>query len=166
VSQARVGPDGILTFEGKRYRAVLGRGGVTANKREGDGATPAGSLPLRQVLYRADRVRRPRAGVQVVPLAPNDGWCDDPWSADYNRMVRLPHEARHEELWRRDAVYDVIGILGWNDDPVVPGRGSAIFLHVAPPNFAPTLGCIALLLPDLLSVLEAGLSGVQVDGVG
>lgn len=155
-------PDGVLTFGGMRLRAAMGRGGVRAQKHEGDGATPAGLMPLRRALYRADRVARPRAVVPVMPLAPHDGWCDDPTHADYNRPVRLPHDGRHEALWRSDAVYDVIGVLGWNDAPVMRGMGSAIFLHVARPDFAPTEGCIALAMPDLRSLLESELTAVLV----
>lgn len=154
--------DGVLTLADLRQRAALGRGGVRTHKQEGDGATPAGLLPLRRVLYRADRVARPRTAVPAMPLAPHDGWCDDPSHADYNRPVRLPHDGRHEALWRADAVYDVIGVLGWNDAPVVRGMGSAIFLHVAQLDFAPTEGCIALALPDLRLLLNAGLTAVQV----
>lgn len=160
--QATLGADGMLAFAGTRLRAALGRGGVRAQKQEGDGATPAGLLPLRRVLYRADRVARPRAAVPVMPLAPHDGWCDEPGHADYNRPVRLPHDGRHEALWRSDGVYDLIGILGWNDAPVVRGMGSAIFLHVARPDFAPTEGCVALALSDLRSVLADGLTAILV----
>lgn len=155
-------PDGTLLLGGLRHRAALGRGGIGARKQEGDGATPAGLLLLRRLLYRADRVARPRAAVPAMPLAPHDGWCDDPSHADYNRPVRLPHDGRHEALWRSDSVYDVIGILGWNDAPVQRGAGSAIFLHVARPDFAPTEGCIALTLPDLRALLEAGLTAISV----
>jgi L,D-peptidoglycan transpeptidase YkuD (ErfK/YbiS/YcfS/YnhG family) len=100
--------------------------------------------------------------VPKEPLAPEDGWCDDPTHADYNRQVRLPHPARHEELWRADALYDVIGVLGWNDAPVQRGRGSAIFLHLARPDFAPTEGCVALAQSDLLRLLAAGLRALDV----
>ena len=98
----------------------------------------------------------------LEPLAPTDGWCDDPREGDYNRMVALPFAARHEALWRPDEVYDVIGVLGWNDAPVRPGRGSAIFLHVARADYAPTEGCVALALPDLRSVLASGVSALRV----
>ena len=162
MSEAAIGPDGMVALAGLRLRAALGHGGIRRHKREGDGGTPAGLLPLRRVLYRADRVARPRAAVPAMPLAPHDGWCDDPSSADYNRAVRLPHPDRHEALWRADGVYDVIGVLGWNDDPAARGMGSAIFLHVARPDFAPTEGCIALALPDLLALLGAGLTSVLV----
>ncbi|MDE2007139.1 MAG: hypothetical protein KGI51_11270, partial [Rhodospirillales bacterium] len=115
-----------------------------------------------RVLYRADRLAAPACAVPIEPIAPDDGWCDDPAHADYNRMVRLPHPASTEELWRADAVYDLIGVLGWNDAPVARGRGSAIFLHVARPDYAPTAGCIALALADLRRVLAAGLTEIAV----
>jgi L,D-peptidoglycan transpeptidase YkuD (ErfK/YbiS/YcfS/YnhG family) len=152
----------LLILNGRTVRAIGGHGGVKEHKEEGDGATPLGLLPLRRVLYRADRGPPPRCACPVEPLGPTDGWCDDPIHPDYNRMVRLPHEGRHEELWRADAVYDVIGVLGWNDRPVKRGLGSAIFLHVARPDYAPTQGCIALALPDLRAVLGDGLTDIQV----
>ena len=155
--------DGWLTAPGLRMPAVIGVGGVRRDKREGDGATPAGLLPLRRVLYRADRLRRPAAAVPVTLLAPADGWCDDPADARYNTAVTLPYDARHEALWRGDSVYDVIGVLGWNDAPVVRGAGSAIFLHVSRPDRAPTQGCVALPLPELLEVLAAGVTELLIE---
>lgn len=144
--------------------AALGRGGVRADKQEGDGATPLGLLPLRRVLFRADREAPPRAAVPIEPIAPADGWCDDPGHRDYNRAVTLPHPARHEGLWRADALYDLIGVLGWNDAPVERGRGSAIFLHVARPDLSPTEGCIALPAPALRALLAAGVTAIDVIG--
>lgn len=158
---ARLTPDGRLQFRGQTFRAAFGRGGLRADKQEGDGATPTGTLPLRRILYRADRRPRPHAAVPIAPLAPTDGWCDDPTHADYNKPITLPHPAHHEELWRRDDLYDIIGVLGWNDTPVLPARGSAIFLHIARPDHAPTEGCIALALPDLQRLLAAGCTGIE-----
>ncbi len=125
-------------------------------------ATPTGLLPLLRVLYRADRVKPPRCAVPLEPIAPDDGWCDDSAHAAYNQQVSLPHPARHESLWRADAIYDIAGILGWNVSPIIPGAGSAIFLHVATPDLSPTAGCIALALPDLRAALETGLTTIRV----
>ena len=161
---AEVWPDGRFCVRGQVFRAVIGVGGLRRDKSEGDGATPIAHLPLRRVLYRADRVKKPQAIVAVEALAPADGWCDDAGHADYNCYVRLPHAARHEALWRDDGVYDVIGVLGWNDAPVVRGRGSAIFLHVVRPDMAPTEGCVALALADVQAVLAMGLRGIIVRG--
>ena len=157
----------VLRAGGVRMRVALGRGGAGAGKREGDGMTPLGMLPLRRILVRADRLSArelplPADGIGVGRIAPCDGWCDDPDHADYNRAVTLPHGGRHERLWRQDGVYDIIGVLGWNDSPVVRGRGSAIFLHVAGDGFGPTEGCLALARADLLALLGAGLSGIEV----
>lgn len=154
--------DGRLHFGAESSRAAVGRAGITHQKREGDGATPAGLLPLRQVFYRPDRIPRPKAAVRVEALSPQDGWSDDPADPAYNRFVTLPHAAHHEDLWRPDHLYDVIGVLGWNDAPPVPGRGSAIFLHLASPDGSPTEGCIAIALPDLLACLAAGLVAINV----
>jgi L,D-peptidoglycan transpeptidase YkuD (ErfK/YbiS/YcfS/YnhG family) len=154
--------DGRVVVAGEVFRAALGQGGVRAEKEEGDGATPLGELPLRRVLYRADRIAPPGCAAPLEPLAPDDGWCDDPVHRDYNRMVRLPHGARCEELWRSDGVYDLIAVLGWNDAPVVRRRGSAIFLHVARPDYAPTAGCVALALADLRRVLALGVTSLMV----
>jgi L,D-peptidoglycan transpeptidase YkuD (ErfK/YbiS/YcfS/YnhG family) len=160
--QLVVQADGTAIFGGRRLRAALGRAGVRVHKEEGDKATPAGVLPLRRLLYRADRLAVPRAAVPREPIAPDDGWCDESGHADYNRPVRLPHPARHEALWRPDPLYDLVGVLGWNDAPVLRGMGSAIFLHVATPDLAPTDGCVALLRADLLDILAAGLTAVVV----
>lgn len=159
---ARVTPDGLLRFRGETLRCALGRGGIRPDKQEGDGATPVGLLPLRRLLWRADRGPRPATALPAEPIAPGDGWCDDPAHADYNRAVRLPHPARHERLWRDDAVYDVVAVLGWNDAPVARGRGSAIFLHVARPDLGPTEGCVALPEAALRRLLAAGLAAVEV----
>lgn len=160
---ARVLPEGRLIFRGEIFRCALGKGGVRADKSEGDGATPRGLLPLRRLLYRADRVAAPETTLRREPIDAEDGWCDDPAHADYNQQIRLPHPARHERLWRDDALYDVVVPLGWNDAPVVRGRGSAIFLHLARPDYAPTEGCVALSLVDLRRVLSLGMETLTVE---
>lgn len=161
---ATVFPDGRLTLRGATWRCALGKGGVRGDKQEGDGATPTGLLPLRRVLYRADRLRAPACAVPVEPIARDDGWCDDSSHPAYNTRIRLPHDAHHEELWRQDHVYDIVGILGWNDAPVVRGRGSAIFLHLARPGYPPTEGCIALEEGDLRALLATGVTTFHVMG--
>jgi L,D-peptidoglycan transpeptidase YkuD (ErfK/YbiS/YcfS/YnhG family) len=160
--RAMVTADGTFALGTKIFRAALGYGGVRVDKREGDGATPAGLLPLRTVLFRQDRWPAPVCLVPVHAIAPHDGWCDDPTHLAYNRLVRLPISASAEPLWRDDAVYDIIGVLGWNDGPILPGRGSAIFLHVARPDYAPTEGCIALAPNDMLAVLASELTEIVV----
>jgi L,D-peptidoglycan transpeptidase YkuD (ErfK/YbiS/YcfS/YnhG family) len=158
------GVNGLLRMGRLVLRCAIGRGGARADKTEGDGATPIACLPLRRVLYRADRVAAPACAVAVEPIGPQDGWCDDPAHADYNRPVTLPHPARHERLWREDPLYDIVGALGWNDAPVVKHRGSAIFLHLARPDLAPTEGCIALPERELRELLAEGLTEIFVLG--
>jgi L,D-peptidoglycan transpeptidase YkuD (ErfK/YbiS/YcfS/YnhG family) len=162
--EALVGPGDVVTCAGRRFRCAVGKGGRRHDKQEGDGATPIGLLPLRRVLYRADRLAVPACAVPREALAPSDGWCDDPGHADYNRQIRLPHPGRHEELWRADGLYDIVGVLGWNDDPVARGRGSAIFLHVARADYGPTEGCVALARGDLIALLALGVTALRVAG--
>ena len=150
-----VEPAGFLTWKAHRVRCALGSGGVRADKREGDGATPVGAFPLRRVLFRADRLARPATALPVATIGADDGWCDDPNDPAYNRPVRLPFAASHERLWREDSLYDLVVIVGHNDDPPVPGLGSAIFLHVAKPDWGPTEGCVAVTRGDLLRLLAA-----------
>ena len=149
----------LLSWPGGNICAVCGRGGVRANKREGDGASPAGTFPLLYGYYRPDRLTMPQSGLRMTPLRPEDGWVDDPKDPNYNRPVTLPYPARHEEMWRADGLYDIVIVIGYNTGPVVPGAGSAIFLHVARPDMAPTEGCIAVersVLVRLLPMLEPG----------
>ena len=96
-------------------------------KREGDSATPVGTWRLRSVLYRADRLERPQTGLEIRPIEPDDGWCDDPEDAFYNRPVRLPYHASAEQLWRPDNAYDLVVPLGYNDSPPVPELGRRDF---------------------------------------
>ena len=145
--------DGRALWNGREIRAALGKGGISREKHEGDHATPVGVFLLREVLYRPDRLRAPKTSLPLRPLSPADGWCDAPEDPRYNRRVTLPYGASAEQLWRGDRLYDVLVPLGYNDDPVVPGRGSAIFLHVARPDFAGTEGCVALALEDLIALL-------------
>lgn len=140
--------------DGRRVSCAVGRSGLTSAKREGDGATPVGIWPLRRVLYRPDRLSAPQSALPVMPIAPDDGWCDDPGHPSYNRPVTRPFAAGHERLWRDDALYDVIVILGHNDRPPVAGAGSAIFLHLARPDFGPTEGCVAIRAADMAALLQ------------
>jgi L,D-peptidoglycan transpeptidase YkuD (ErfK/YbiS/YcfS/YnhG family) len=132
---------------------AIGRGGRRPKAREGDGITPLGRWPLREVLYRADRLLRPATGLPVRAIRPGDGWCDDPRDRNYNRPVKLPFPRSHEGRWRKDRLYDLVVVLGYNDRPRSLGRGSAIFMHLARPGYKPTAGCIALSRADMLKVL-------------
>ncbi|MBX3499883.1 MAG: L,D-transpeptidase family protein [Alphaproteobacteria bacterium] len=156
IAEPRRPTRGVLRHGSLLVPCALGRGGVRADKREGDGATPLGVFPLRRLWYRADRLDAPPTdALPVRPIQREDGWCDDPDSPQYNRPVSLPHPARHERLWREDALYDLVVELGYNDGPVVPGVGSAVFLHVARADYGPTEGCVAIGRGDLLRLVAA-----------
>lgn len=146
---------GLLRCGALQLPCVLGANGITHMKREGDSATPAGRLKLLSLIVRPDRGPRSVAAVPVRAMRRSDGWCDDPASGAYNRPLRLPSSAGHETMWRDDRLYDVVGVLDWNFRPRIRRRGSAIFLHVARPDYAPTAGCIALAPRDLRLLLAA-----------
>lgn len=137
------GPDRVIP-------CVTGPGGVREDKHEGDGATPSGCLRITGALYRPDRLRADQVPDWARPLAMDDLWSDDPADPFYNRQVRAPHDFSHEALWREDALYDLILLTDWNTAPVVPGRGSAIFIHTWRGPDQPTEGCIAMGREDLL----------------
>jgi len=156
-----VTPDGQFQIGETVFRAALGKGGVKpeGDKIEGDGATPLGEYTLRRVLYRTDRGTAPATTLPVRPMRPDDGWCDDPANAAYNRPVRLPYPASAEEMNRQDELYDIVVVLSHNDDPPIAGRGSAVFLHCAKQDYSPTLGCVALARADLEYVLARARPG-------
>ena len=145
-----------LQFKGRDIRCSLGENGVTLNKREGDGCTPIGSFKLRESFYRADRIPKPALPhwfPSTVTL-PTYGWCDDVNSDEYNKFVTLPFAGSHENLWLNDtSVYDLLAVIGYNDNPIVQGAGSAIFFHVTE-TFGGTAGCVAVSLGDLQWVLN------------
>lgn len=148
--------DGGFRLDGRITRCALGKGGViaAADKREGDGKSPLGTWGIRRVLFRPDKGGPPQTRLPTKALERDDGWCDAPGDPAYNRAVKLPHPASAEQMWREDDVYDLVCILAHNDDPPVPGLGSAIFLHLARPGYAPTEGCVALSREDMLELLS------------
>lgn len=158
MSSIRVTSDSTLEFNGKTYRCAVGKKGFAQAKREGDNCTPIGSFPLRECWYRADKIPAPETKLPLRIIQKDDGWCDASEHLDYNKHVKLPFAASHENLWREDDVYDVVVPLGYNDNPTVSGKGSAIFMHVAKlseegPGYEGTEGCVALSKDDLLEIL-------------
>lgn len=145
---------GRLIVGTRSVPCAIGEGGLTPRKTEGDGGTPIGRWPLREVFYRADRGPRPRTRLPARPILPTDGWCDAPQDRNYNRIVTLPYAASAERLWRDDHLYDLIAVLGYNDRPRIQRRGSAIFMHLARAGFPPTEGCLALKEHHLRSLLR------------
>lgn len=145
----RLTPQGLLAF-GRLIPCTLGRSGIraAAGKREGDAATPAALLHVTACLYRPDRVAAP--GPWAVPLRLGDLWCDAPDHPAYNRLVRAPLAASHEEMRRADPLYDIVLVTDWNAAPAQPGRGSAIFIHQWRRPGHPTAGCIAMSRENLI----------------
>ena len=135
---------------------ALGRGGIKANKREGDGGTPRGTFRLRRLWWRADRHARPLTSLPAQRIGPADGWCEDPTDRHYNRPIKVPAHAASDRLARKDHLYDFIVEIDHNTRPRIAGRGSAVFIHAARERFAPTAGCVALNL-DTLRLLLARL---------
>jgi len=135
---------------------ALGVAGIVAVKREGDGGSPRGTFRLREGVFRADRFRaRPATALPLRATGPGDGWCDDARDRRYNRPIRLPCPGiSAERMWREDGLYDLVIDLDYNRGPIRPGRGSAIFLHVARPGYRPTEGCVALKRADLVRLLR------------
>ena len=157
------GRDGAwLDWGAGRKRAAIGLSGIGVKGGEGDGITPRGSFPVREIFYRADRVARPVTALPLRAIEKDDGWCDAPDDPGYNRLVKLPHPTSAEQMWREDHLYDLLAVLGYNDDPVVRGKGSAIFLHLAMPDYAATQGCVALAYDDALAAIAQLQPGDQV----
>jgi L,D-peptidoglycan transpeptidase YkuD (ErfK/YbiS/YcfS/YnhG family) len=140
--------------DGTKIKASIGKNGLTDCKMEGDLKTPIGQFLCRELWFRPDRLALPE-GLHFTPRAitEQDGWCDDSAHAGYNRHIKLPHKAHHETLMREDGAYDLMIPLGYNDDAPQPGKGSAIFFHIAQADYAGTEGCIAINLADMLALL-------------
>lgn len=145
---------GWLSAGALRWQVALGRSGINANKFEGDGATPRGAFRPVRVWWRADRVRRPATLLPVRWISAADAWCEDPTDRRYNRPFRRAPGEAGDRLWREDRLYDLIVELDHNTCPRVAHRGSAVFIHIARPNFGPTAGCVALRFRDLRILLN------------
>ena len=144
---------GILQAGDRQMACAFGRGGVTGDKREGDGCTPIGDWPLRKLYYRGDRLEFPETHLSTVRIGDDHGWCDAPEHKLYNQEVALPFEASHEVLNRDDHLYDLMIPMGYNDTDIVPGAGSAIFFHLAHTDYRSTEGCVAIALADMEQLL-------------
>ncbi|MBX6327341.1 MAG: L,D-transpeptidase family protein [Pseudolabrys sp.] len=144
---------GWLCAGGLAVPVALGRAGVKANKREGDGATPRGIFRIVRLWWRADRHPRPATLLPVRRIACDDAWCEDPADRRYNRPIKIPPASGADRLLRSDRLYDFVLELDHNTRPRIAGRGSAIFIHAARAGLAPTAGCIALELKTLRRLL-------------
>ncbi len=153
---------GVLLAGPLAIPVVLGRSGIRANKHEGDGATPRGRFRLVRLWWRADRSPRPRSLLPVRPITPDLAWCEDTTDRRYNRPFRRSANEPGDRLWRDDRLYDFMIELDHNTRPRVAGRGSAVFVHVARPNRAPTAGCVALRADSLRRLLVRAGRGTRI----
>jgi L,D-peptidoglycan transpeptidase YkuD (ErfK/YbiS/YcfS/YnhG family) len=144
---------GWLTANGQTIPVALGRGGIKANKREGDGSTPKGTFRPLRLWWRADRHPRPSTFLPVRAIGPADAWCEDPGDRHYNQPVRLASKQSGDRLHRDDHLYDFIVEIDHNARPRIAGRGSAVFLHLARKDFSPTAGCVSMTRPAMLRLL-------------
>ena len=134
----------FLYFQKYKLRCSIGKRGISIKKKEGDKRTPKGEFKLRYILYRKDRVFDLQTTLKKIKIDKKMGWCDDPKSSYYNKIIKYPFKYRSEKLWRKDNIYDIIIIIDYNLNPVIKNKGSAIFLHIAKRNYQPTDGCIAV----------------------
>ena len=145
---------GRIQFDSFIGHASVGKRGVGHKKREGDHITPLGNYPLRKVLFRPDRVMLPNTKLPSQEIQPDDGWCNETDHLNYNMLVKLPFNGTHEIMWRNDHVYDILVIIGYNDNPIISGQGSAIFIHLAHFDFRPTEGCVGVSIETMKKILN------------
>tara|TARA_B100001093_G_scaffold415621_1_gene406097 strand:- start:1599 stop:2093 length:495 start_codon:yes stop_codon:yes gene_type:complete len=143
-----------LSFKDKRFQCSIGKSGFSENKKEGDGFTPVGTFYIENVYYRADKIKNLDTNINKIIINKFDGWCDDPIQKEYNQLIHFPYNFSAEKLYRNDYLYNIVCVLNYNTNPVKPGLGSAIFMHVAKDDFKPTEGCIALKQEDLIFLLS------------
>jgi L,D-peptidoglycan transpeptidase YkuD (ErfK/YbiS/YcfS/YnhG family) len=149
-----INKSGYLKYKKLKFKCALGKAGIGKKKREGDNVTPTGTFKVVKIYYRSDRVKKISSKLGLIEITKNVGWCDDPNSKNYNKLINLPSKYSHERLFKKDNIYDIIVILNYNMKPIIKNKGSAIFIHVAKKNYQPTQGCIALKKNDLLKLLS------------
>ena len=145
---------GYLNYKNFKYRCALGKNGIEKKVKEGDFVTPKGIYKLIKIYYRPDRIKKINTPLKKIKIKKNMGWCDDVSSKYYNKQIKINKKISHEKLYRKDNVYDIIVVLNYNLNPIIKGKGSAIFLHIAKKNFNKTQGCIALKKNELLNLVS------------
>ncbi|KPU81961.1 transpeptidase [SAR11 cluster bacterium PRT-SC02] len=144
----------FLIYNDYKLKCAIGKRGIKHKKREGDKSTPKGLFKLKYVLYRKDKIKKPKTALKTKILKRNMGWCDDIRSKHYNKLIKFPFRWRAEKLYRSDNTYNIVVVLDYNMKPIVKGKGSAVFIHLSKNNYSPTLGCISLNLKDLYLLLS------------
>ena len=145
---------GYLQYKNLKFRCALGKAGVKKKEKEGDNITPKGTFKITKMYYRPDKIKNIISLVKKIKIKNNMGWCDDPSSNLYNRQIKLPNKFRHEKLYRKDNLYDLILVLNYNINPIIKYKGSAIFIHVANNSYKKTKGCIALKKKHLIELVS------------
>ena len=143
-----------LTLDNYKAKCALGKRGIGYKRKEGDLITPKGTYKVKYILYRKDRVKKIQTKIKKIAIRKDMGWCDDPKSKDYNKLIKLPYAYSFEKLFRKENNYDIILILNYNMNPVIKNKGSAIFIHIAKKNYKKTDGCIALKKAHLLKIIK------------
>ena len=145
---------GYIVFKESKFRCSFGKNGIGIKKKEGDGITPKGIFKLTKVFYREDKVKNIKTRINKFKIKKNMGWCDDPKSKFYNKLIKLPSKLGHEKLYRKDNIYNIVIVLNYNMDPIIKNKGSAIFIHVAKKNYKETQGCISLKQEELIKLIQ------------
>ena len=143
-----------LTYDQYKVKCSVGKRGIGSKKKEGDLITPIGQYKIKYILYRKDRVKKIQSKLRKITIKKNMGWCNDPKSKKYNKLVNLPFNYSYEQLFKKENVYDIILVLNYNMNPVKKDKGSAIFIHVAKKYYKRTQGCVAVKKSDLLKILR------------
>ena len=144
----------VLKYKNFLYKCAIGMNGITNTKIEGDKCTPSGIYSIDKIYYRVDRLSLPRLNFRTIPINKNFGWCDDVSSSFYNKFIKFPISYSAEILYREDDIYNIICIISYNTNPIIKNKGSAIFLHIANPDYSGTAGCLALKQNDLIELLQ------------
>jgi len=143
----------LLLYKGYKFKCSIGKGGILSRKKEGDLATPRGIFKLGLLYYRKDRNKKINCSIKKKIIKKNTGWCDDNKSKYYNREITLPFKYNAEKLYRKNNSYDLLINIKYNFNPIIKGKGSAVFLHLCDTKYKPTQGCIAILKKDFLKIL-------------
>ncbi len=143
-----------LIYGNYKIRCAIGKKGVGKKKKEGDFITPLGSYRIKKVFFRKDRVKNLKTKIKKLEINEKMGWCDDPRSNNYNKLIEYPFKYSSEKLYRRDNIYDIIVVLNYNINPTIKNRGSAIFIHIAKKNYKKTEGCVAIKKRDMKNLLK------------
>ena len=144
----------FLYFDNYKLRCSIGKRGITVNKKEGDQKTPKGTFKFKSIFYRKDKLSNLKSFIKKKIIKKNMGWCDDPKSRFYNKLIELPFKESAEKMWLKSGIYDIVLVLNYNLKPIIKNKGSAIFLHLAKRNYSPTKGCIAVNKKDMFLLLQ------------